>query len=320
MSNDIAVQDNKALVSGHMDWTREQIELIKTTVAKGTTDSQLQLFLYTCKKTGLDPLAKQIHCVVRQTKNGPQMSIQTAIDGYRLTADRSNKYAGNDDPVYDNELKPTKATVTVYKLVAGVRCPFTATARWDQYYPGDLQGFMWKKMPHLMLGKCAEALALRKAFPQELSGVYTNEEMAQAGVVEATVVTQAPQRKSAQSSHEPTPEEIEAKAQAARDRLHAKDEKPAVEPSKAPADGIKLAKGVMTYRTKPNVGGYAVYCIEGHQDDSGKDMRFSTKDPEVMATLNAHYEKEESVGIEYVTVVGEKYTNYNIVGLVSVQE
>ena len=70
--------------------------------------------------------------------------------------------------------------MTVYKIVGGQRCGFTATARWDQYFPGEKQGFMWKKMPHLMLGKCAEALAIRKAFPAELSGLYTQEEMQQA--------------------------------------------------------------------------------------------------------------------------------------------
>jgi hypothetical protein len=122
------------------------------------------------------------------------MTVQVGIDGFRLVADRTGAYAGNDDPVYDDESKPQKATVAVYKIVGGMRCPFTATARWSQYYPGDKQGFMWNKMPHLMLGKCAEALALRKAFPAELSGLYTDDEMAQAGesqVVEATVVDEA---------------------------------------------------------------------------------------------------------------------------------
>jgi phage recombination protein Bet len=160
-----------------ISFSREQIDLIKRTVAKDTTDDELALFLHVAKRTGLDPLMRQIHCVKRQG----QMAMQTAIDGYRLIADRTGKYAGNDDPLFDDEAKPMKATVTVYKLVDGERCPFTATARWDQYYPGDKQGFMWKKMPHLMLGKCAEALALRKAFPAELSEVYTNEEMEQAG-------------------------------------------------------------------------------------------------------------------------------------------
>lgn len=184
MAEDKAVQVSEAPVNAVgvpvITFTREQVDLIKRTVAKDTTDDELALFLYQAKRTGLDPLAGQVHCVKRNTKDGPKMSIQTAIDGYRLIADRTGKYAGNDDPVFDDEANPRKATTTVYKVVEGMRVGFTASARWEQYYPGDAQGFMWKKMPHLMLGKCAEALALRKAFPAELSGVYTHEEMAQA--------------------------------------------------------------------------------------------------------------------------------------------
>lgn len=164
-----------------MTFTRDQIELVKRTVAKDATDDELALFLHTCKRTGLDPLAKQIHFVKRNTKKGPVAAFQTAIDGYRLVADRTGKYAGNDDPAFkDGDGHPESATVTVYKMVGGERCAFTATARWTEYFPGDEQGFMWRKMPYLMLGKCAEGLALRKAFPAELSGVYTDDEMQQA--------------------------------------------------------------------------------------------------------------------------------------------
>lgn len=80
---------------------------------------------------------------------------------------------------------PNKATVTVYRMVSGTRVPFTASARWKEYAQTDKDGnpvAMWKKMPYLMLAKVAEALALRKAFPNDLSGLYTNEEMAQADV------------------------------------------------------------------------------------------------------------------------------------------
>lgn len=171
---------NALATANRTDFTPEQVGLIKRTIAAGATDDELALFLRQCRRTGLDPFARQIYCVKRQGK----MTIQVGIDGFRLIADRSAQYAGNDDPVFDNEEKPRKATVTVYKIVGGVRCDFTATARWDQYYPGDSQGFMWKKMPHLMLGKCAEALALRKAFPAELSGLYITEEMQQAGPVD----------------------------------------------------------------------------------------------------------------------------------------
>jgi hypothetical protein len=87
-----------------------------------------------------------------------------------------------------HRIVPAKATVTVYKAVAGQRCPFTATARWDEYYPGGKKGSQWHKMPYLMLGKCAEALALRKAFPKLLSGMYVAEEMDQAQAEAAPAV------------------------------------------------------------------------------------------------------------------------------------
>jgi len=160
----------------------EKVDLIRKMAAQDATPDELKLFLYQASRTGLDPLARQIYFQKRYNKsrNRFELTIITGIDGYRLVADRTGQYAGNDDPVFDDEEHPRKATVTVYKIIGTVRCPFTASARWDQYYPGDAQGFMWRKMPHLMLGKCAEALALRKAFPAELSGLYIKEEMDQA--------------------------------------------------------------------------------------------------------------------------------------------
>ncbi len=159
------------------DGLDDKLDLLKRTLCQGATNDEFALFVAQCKRTGLDPFSRQIYLVKRKGK----MVIQTGIDGYRLIADRTGKYAGNDDPTFDNEQNPGKASVTIYKIVDGVRCAFTASARWDQYYPGKDQGFMWEKMPNLMLGKCAEALALRKAFPQELSGFYIKEEMDQAG-------------------------------------------------------------------------------------------------------------------------------------------
>lgn len=185
MSTDLTLRDNGT--APVITWTVDQVDLIKRTIAVGATHDELQLFLNQAKRTGLDPLSRQIHFVKRKDKG----TIQTAIDGYRLIADRTGKYAGNDDYLFDEGLpqythmmsqrgNPTTATSTVYKMIDGVRTGFTATAGWAEYFPGEAQGFMWKKMPYLMIGKCAEALALRKAFPAELSGVYTNEEMMQA--------------------------------------------------------------------------------------------------------------------------------------------
>jgi phage recombination protein Bet len=169
------------------EFTDDHVALIKKTIAPTATNDELQIFLHQCKKTGLDPLAKQIYF----NKYNGKMTVIVGIDGYRLIAERTGAYAGSDDAIFEETLErwPTKASVTIYKLVGGIRCPFTASARWDQYYPGKLKGFMWDKMPHAMLAKCAEGLALRKAFPSELSGTYTKEEMEQAtpqiqGIVE----------------------------------------------------------------------------------------------------------------------------------------
>jgi phage recombination protein Bet len=165
-------------------FNEEQKALIKDTIAKdqGLTDDEFRLFIYTAQRLGLDPLARQIHAVKRKGR----MTIQTGIDGYRAIADRTGKYAGNDDPTYEGVVaedwgqRPGVARVAVYKIVAGERCAFTSSARWEEYSLAGNEGFMWRKMPFLMLAKCAEALALRKAFPAELSGVYTDEEMHQA--------------------------------------------------------------------------------------------------------------------------------------------
>ena len=166
MASDLALQERQ--------FTPEQVDLIKRMVCPGATDDELALFFYTCKRTGLDPLARQIYAI----KRGGKMTLQTGIDGYRVIADRTGKLAGISDYSFDSEegKHPSKATVTVRKVVEGAIAEFTATARWEEYQAG---GPMWGKMPYLMLGKCAEALALRKAFPADLSGVYTSEEMSQ---------------------------------------------------------------------------------------------------------------------------------------------
>jgi phage recombination protein Bet len=189
----------------------DKIALIRSTIADGATADELKLFLYHCSRTALDPLAKQIYFQKRFNKRRQryEMTVITGIDGYRLVADRTGQYAGNDDPVFDDEADPKKATVTVYKIIDHTRCPFTASARWDQYYPGEEQGFMWRKMPHLMLGKCAEALALRKAFPAELSGLYIKEEMDQADqeVTSAPAIVAAPPQPPAPSQPSAPPAE-----------------------------------------------------------------------------------------------------------------
>jgi phage recombination protein Bet len=174
------------------EFNSDEIALIKDTVCRGSTDNELKLFLYQCARTGLDPLSRQIHAVKRwdASLQREAMAIQTGIDGYRLIADRTERYAGSEDARFELDEKGGlfSATVTVWKLVQGQRCPFTATAYWSEYAQFKKDGtpnVFWKNRPRLMLSKCAESLALRKAFPQELSGVYTHEEMGTEMIEEA---------------------------------------------------------------------------------------------------------------------------------------
>jgi len=173
-----------------------KIELLKNTIARGATDDELKMFINVCTGMGLSPFLNQIHMVKRWDRKlgRDKATIQVGIDGFRSIAENTGAYAGNDDPIMakekDTDTHPSQATVTVYKIVQGQRYPFTATARWSEFFPGDKIGFMWTKMPNVMLGKCAEAQALRKAFPKVLGGVYSPEEMDQAG--ETKIVKQTP--------------------------------------------------------------------------------------------------------------------------------
>lgn len=162
-------------------------------------------FLQHCHRTGLDPIAKQIYAI----KRGANWGIQISIDGARLVAQRSGQYAGQTPvqwtadgvtwvDVWLGDGYPKAARVGVRRR--GFDEPLYAVARWDSYvvlddewegtYPNRRKtgkqtvSTMWGRMPDVMLAKVAEMLALRKAFPMELSGLYSAEEMEQALTVD----------------------------------------------------------------------------------------------------------------------------------------
>lgn len=183
-------------------WNEEQIGLVKRTVMPpNSTNDELAMFGLVAQRTGLDPFARQIYALRR----GDKLSFQVSIDGMRTVAERSGKYAGQQPPQWcgeDGQWKdvwidakpPAAARVAV--LRSDFSEPCVAIATYKSY--AQTSSPTWQKMPDVMLAKCAESLALRRAFPQELSGLYSQEEMDQAESPEVRptvqIVSQSPVR------------------------------------------------------------------------------------------------------------------------------
>jgi phage recombination protein Bet len=176
---------------------RAQLELLKRTICAGSTDDEFALFVATAQRLGLDPFARQIFAVRRWDSRvrSEVMSIQVSIDGFRLVAERTGGYAPGRPTEFEMAGRcPMKATAFVKKFSHGQWHEVGEEAYYDEYVQTNKEGkanAMWSRMPRVMLAKCAEARALRRAFPAELSGVYAPEEMGQAqneAVIEAEVI------------------------------------------------------------------------------------------------------------------------------------
>lgn len=245
-------------------YDQSKIDLVARTICKGASNDELALFIAICERTGLDPFARQIYSIERwDSQLGRKVrQSQVSIDGARLTAQRSGDYAGQDGPywcgpdgvwrdVWTEESLPFAAKVGV--LRRGFAQPLYAVALFSEYQQTTKDGKltrMWSQMPTLMIGKVAEALALRRAFPAELSGLYTSEEMAQADAGEAPVSAPVlapvavPREMSAAALPAPAPAVLEAEvvtSSPVESALQASSAKP--RKSKAPAPPAKANEG-----------------------------------------------------------------------------
>ena len=179
-------------MSAITQWTADQQKLISSTIAPNCTPDELKLFAYACQRTGLDPFSRQIYAIKRSNK----LTIMTSIDGLRSIAERTGQLDGSstewcgDDGIWSDvwlgNKPPAAAKTTIWRK--GSTHPFVGTALYRDYNAS--QG-MWSKMPAAMIAKCSEALALRKSFPHNLSGLYSVDEMEQAETVTVTA-TNAP--------------------------------------------------------------------------------------------------------------------------------
>lgn len=213
--------------------TEDQIATLRAQ-CRDLNDADFGQYLEVVQRRRLDPFARQIY----YTKRGGRLQVESTIDGFRVIADRTGDYAGQVGPfwcgtdgkwvdVWLDKKPPAAAKVGV--LRNGFKEPLFAVANWDGY--SQTNSPMWKKMGPLMLAKCAEALALRKAYPQDLSGLYTSDEMSQAGK-DAPSTPEKP-REAAKPVKAPEPEpEPEKPAEPAPE---AQETQPAPEPpAKAP--------------------------------------------------------------------------------------
>ena len=177
------MNETQIITQEQADYTAEQRRLITDVLCKGGSEQEVRFFMEVANRCHLDPFKRQIHAVKRYDSKLQRetLTFQVSIEGLRAIAARTGEYAGNDEPIFkEKDGYIVSATATVWRLIKGQRVAFTATVYWDecvQTKKGGEPNTFWANKPRTMLGKCAEAAALRKGFPEEAGGLYTEEEM-----------------------------------------------------------------------------------------------------------------------------------------------
>ena len=183
--------DSKVAIKQEYGLSTEQIATLAQAgiIPANTPPAIVQVFAQSCKEHGLSPFKKEIYLV----SYGGKYSNIVGIDGFRAKAARTGQFAGSDDIKFDlqpngqfftaAQLKaagklPTTATATVYRMIAGVRCPFTHTAVFAEFYGNAPSYSKAQTMPFQMISKVAEGFAIKKGFAEETAGLHLEEEQA----------------------------------------------------------------------------------------------------------------------------------------------
>lgn len=188
----IAKQNNNMLDYDNLKDIEKHIETYKKYLnIANATKEDIAFFSQYCQRTQLDPVSRQIYAISTTDRNGKsKIQVLLSIDGYRIIAQRTGEFEGIEtywcgadgvwkDVWLDNK-NPSASKVIVYKKESNKG--ISAVALFKEY--ANLRSQTWQKMPALMIAKCAESLALRKAFPSALSGLYTTEEMSNTNIID----------------------------------------------------------------------------------------------------------------------------------------
>lgn len=188
MSSQLTIREDQT------EFTPQQMTALESLGVQEAMPAEVAMFFDQCQRTGLSPWARQIYMIGRWDSRlrRNKYQVQVSIDGLRLVAERTKEYQGQTAPewcgpdgtwrdVWLEQQPPAAARVGVWR--ENFREPTYGVARLAGYMPKKRDGApsgLWATMPDVMIAKVAEALALRKAFPMELSGLYTGDEMQQA--------------------------------------------------------------------------------------------------------------------------------------------
>jgi phage recombination protein Bet len=161
------------------DYSAPEQSALRNEICTEATDDQINYFLRVCAARNVDPFAGLLYMQRRfnQKTQKWKCSVSPTVDGSRAAAARSQGYAGQDEPEFDSEegKTPKWCKVTVYRMLNGIRCAFTAKCRWDEFVPQSPNDFQWRAKPYHMLSKVTEVQALRKGFPESVPAANEDE-------------------------------------------------------------------------------------------------------------------------------------------------